>query len=86
MPETTGCYSVYFGHGVDSVHVLVRHASWVAQVSIDLIETLFEDWYIAREARKRRFAGPLAIAQAKKDEKQKLIQEQKSKALPPPSP
>ena len=57
-----------------------------AQVLIDLIETLFEDWYVARETRKRRFAGPLAIAQAKRDEKKKLIEEQKAKSLPPPSP
>ena len=53
---------------------------------IHLIETLFEDWYVARETRKRRFAGPLAIAQAKRDEKKKLIEEQKAKSLPPPSP
>jgi hypothetical protein len=56
-----------------------------AQVLIDLIEMLFADWYIEREARKRRFAGPLAIAEAKRSEKQKLLQDQKAKALPPPS-
>jgi hypothetical protein len=45
---------------------------------------LFDDWYVEREERKRRFAGPLAIAEAKRAEKQKLIEGQTVKALGPP--
>ncbi|WP_245329003.1 DUF4145 domain-containing protein [Bradyrhizobium centrolobii] len=73
-------------HMEKDVDLIVEIDDNEAQVLIDLIETLFEDWYVARETRKLRFAGPLAIAQAKRAEKQKLIDEQKAKALPPPSP
>jgi hypothetical protein len=55
-----------------------------AQVLLSLIEMLFDDWYVEREERKRRFAGPLAIAEAKRAEKQKLIEGQTVKALGPP--
>lgn len=73
-------------HMEKSVDVIVEIDDNEAQVLIELIEILFEDWYVERETRKRRFAGPLAIAEAKREEKRKVIEEQKAKALPPPSP
>lgn len=71
-------------HMEKDVDLIVEIDDDEAQVLIDLIETLFADWYIEREARKRRFAGPLAIAAAKRAEKQMLIEEMKPKSLPPP--
>ena len=40
-----------------------------AQTLIELIETLFEDWYVARDTREKRFAKLSAIAEAKADQK-----------------
>jgi hypothetical protein len=68
-----------------SVDQIVEIDDDEAQVLIDLIETLFDDWYVEREMRRRRFARPLAVAEAKRAEKKKLIEDQKAKALPPPS-
>ena len=44
-----------------------------AQTLIELIETLFDEWYVEREKRKKRFAKIGAIAAAK-DEQKKLAQ------------
>lgn len=71
-------------HMEKDVDLIVDIDDGEAQVLIDLIETLLDDWYVERETRKARFAGPLTIAEAKRAEKQKLIEEQKAKALPPP--
>jgi hypothetical protein len=48
-----------------------------AQVLIGLTELLFEEWYVAREARSRNIARLAAIAGEKK-------QIQQQKRLPPP--
>lgn len=37
-----------------------------AQLLIDLIESLFEEWYVAREKRVNRFSGIKALAESKK--------------------
>jgi hypothetical protein len=37
-----------------------------AQVLIELIESLFEEWYVARERRRLRFASVAAVAEQKK--------------------
>jgi hypothetical protein len=37
-----------------------------AQLLIELTESLFEEWYVAREKRKNRFAGIKALAESKK--------------------
>jgi hypothetical protein len=50
-----------------------------------LIETSFEDWYVEREVQRQRFAGPLAIAEAKRADQQKLIAQQKEMASKPPA-
>lgn len=50
-----------------------------AQILIDLIETLFDEWYVARHARAQRFARVAAIAA----EKKAFIAEEKQKLLPP---
>jgi hypothetical protein len=49
-----------------------------AQVLIDLIEILFEEWYIARERRRLHLGLVAAIANEKNKLKRKL------QALPPP--
>jgi hypothetical protein len=72
-------------HMEKEVDVIIEIDDDEAQVLIDLIETLFADWYVERETRKQRFAGTLALAEAKSVEKQKLIEERKMKVLPPPS-
>lgn len=45
-----------------------------AQVLIELVETLFDEWYIEREKRKNRFAKIRGIAEAK-DEQKKIAHE-----------
>ena len=40
-----------------------------AQALIDLIEILFDDWYVARENRQNRLGRIGAIAAVKKDQK-----------------
>lgn len=37
-----------------------------AQILIDLVETLFDEWYVSREERAKRFKG-IAVLRAKKD-------------------
>jgi len=37
-----------------------------AQVLIELIETLFDEWYVARDTREKRFAGIKALGEEKK--------------------
>jgi hypothetical protein len=37
-----------------------------AQVLIELIESLFDEWYVARERRRLRFASVAAVAEQKK--------------------
>ena len=51
-----------------------------AQLLIELIESLFEDWYVAREKRASRLASIKALAEDKK----KLIAEMKTKAIEGP--
>jgi hypothetical protein len=72
-------------HMENDVDLIVEIDDDEAKVLIDLIEMLFVDWYVDREERRRRFAGPLAIAEAKRAKKKKLIEDQKAKALPAPS-
>jgi len=52
-----------------------------AQVLIDLIESLFDDWYVEREKRAQRFGNVKALAESKK----KLIGELKQLKLEGPS-
>lgn len=52
-----------------------------AQILIELTESLFEEWYVAAERRRLRFAGVAAVA----SEKQALLTKLKTqKALPSP--
>jgi hypothetical protein len=51
-----------------------------AQLLIELIESLFDEWYVARRKREERFAALAAIAAEKKE-----LQEQKPAALDGPS-
>jgi len=53
-----------------------------AQILIDLIESLFDDWYIEREKRAQRFGNVKALAESKK----KLIGELKQLKLEGPNP
>lgn len=71
-------------HMEKDVDLIVPIDEGEANVLIQLIETLFEDWYVQREERKRRFAAPLAIAAQKEAEKKQLTKQAKP-ALPPPS-
>ena len=51
-----------------------------AQLLIELIESLFEEWYVAREKRANRFSGIKALA----DSKKKLISDLKVAAIEGP--
>ncbi len=53
-----------------------------AQILIDLIESLFDDWYVEREKRAQRFGNVKALAESKK----KLIGELKQLKLEGPNP
>ena len=52
------------------------------QILIDLIESLFDEWYVARAKRQARFASIAALAEAKKKEIENHKSNQKS--LPSP--
>ncbi|MEL7344628.1 MAG: DUF4145 domain-containing protein [Pseudomonadota bacterium] len=46
-----------------------------AQILIELIETLFDEWYVEREKRQTRFAKLIAIAEEKDAQKQIAVEE-----------
>lgn len=52
-----------------------------AQLLLELIESLFEEWYIAREKRSNRFSGIKELAETKK----KLIADLRAKAIEGPT-
>lgn len=66
----------------NDVDLIIPIEEGEANVLIKLIETLFDDWYMQREERKRRFAEPLAIA-AQKDAEKKRLTEQLNRAGQP---
>jgi hypothetical protein len=51
-----------------------------AQLLIELIESLFEEWYVAREKRASRFSGIKALAESKKQ----MISDLRDKAIEGP--
>lgn len=57
-------------HMEADINVIVGVDADEAQILIDLIESLIEDWYIARKKREDRFAATKAIAEEKKRAKQ----------------
>ncbi|MCH8081987.1 MAG: DUF4145 domain-containing protein [Proteobacteria bacterium] len=57
-------------HMEEDVNVIIPIDPGEAQILIDLIETLFEDWYIAREQRKNRFTKVKALGDKKDQKKQ----------------
>jgi hypothetical protein len=61
-------------HMEADINVIVDVDPDEAQILIELVETLFLEWYVAREARTQRFSKLKSIAADKKDQKQ----------LPPP--
>lgn len=54
-------------HMEKDINVIVDVDPEEAQVLIELIETLFEDWYVSREQRKNRFARLRTIVDAKEE-------------------
>jgi hypothetical protein len=57
-----------------------------AQMLIGLVEMLFEEWYVEREARARRLAQITALsAQKASDIAQAKLEKEEQKSLPPPS-
>jgi len=59
-----GNIGAHMGKNIDHI---VPIDSGEAQILIDLIEMLFEDWYVARQRRQDRFASISALAEDKKD-------------------
>ena len=57
-------------HPPDDVNVIVDVEPEEAQLLIQLVELLFEEWYVAREARQSGFAKLKALAADKKAQKQ----------------
>lgn len=52
-------------HMEKDINLVVDIDSEEAQILLDLVETLFEEWYVARENRAARFAGIAALRAAK---------------------
>jgi hypothetical protein len=52
-------------HMENNIDVIVDVEPEEAQLLINLIETLVEEWYVARHNRKSRFAKLAAVAEAK---------------------
>eukprot|EP01013_Petalomonas_cantuscygni_P021456 TRINITY_DN4075_c0_g1_i1.p2 TRINITY_DN4075_c0_g1~~TRINITY_DN4075_c0_g1_i1.p2 ORF type:complete len:152 (-),score=5.65 TRINITY_DN4075_c0_g1_i1:915-1370(-) len=53
-------------HMEKDINLIVEVDSGEAQALIDLVELLFDEWYVARETRKTRLARIAGIAEAKK--------------------
>ena len=53
-------------HMDKDINIIVPVDPGEVQILIGLIESLFEEWYVAREKRKQRFAELKSIAEAKK--------------------
>jgi hypothetical protein len=53
-------------HMESDVNTIIDIDSGEAQILIGLVETLFEDWYVARHKRTQRFASVKALADNKK--------------------
>jgi hypothetical protein len=58
-------------HMEKDINAIVEVDANEAQLMIELLETLFDDWYVARSKREQRFKSILAAAQEKKDAKAK---------------
>jgi len=56
-------------HMEKDINIIIDVKQDEAKVLIELIETLFEDWYVARENRKQRFAKINEIAEQKSEAK-----------------
>ena len=66
-------------HMEKDVNVIISIDPDEAQILIELIETLFEDWYMAQEQRKIRFAKVKTLGDKKTQNKQSA-----PKKAPPP--
>lgn len=66
-------------HMEADINVIVDVDPNEAQVLLDLVENLFDEWYVARDAREKRFAAIKAMAEEKK-------QQQKAPPNKPPGP
>jgi hypothetical protein len=72
-------------HMEADVNMIVDIEPGEAQMLIELIETLFDEWYVAQHRREQRFAGVKALAEAKKAEVAQLKgATQEIKAIAPP--
>jgi hypothetical protein len=72
-------------HMEADVDLIVDIEPGEAQMLIELIETLFDEWYIAQRKREQRFAGVKALAEAKKAEVAQLKEANAAiKAIAPP--
>lgn len=54
-------------HMEKNIDLIIPVDDQEAQLLIDLIETLFDEWYVARHVRQERLARIAAVAQEKKD-------------------
>jgi hypothetical protein len=51
------------------INVIVDVDPDEARILIDLVETLFDEWYVARHDRTQRFGKINSIAEAKKEQR-----------------
>jgi hypothetical protein len=67
------------------VNLIIEIEPEEAQVLIELIETLFDEWYVSRHKRQQKFANLKVLADSKKETLEQLkIGADKPKALPAP--
>lgn len=69
-------------HMERDISVIVPVDAGEAQLLIELVESLFEEWYGARERRRVRFERIKAAA----GEKKAIVEEARGRSLPPPEP
>ena len=63
----------------------IRNPPEEAQVLIELIETLFDEWYVSRHKRQQKLANLRVLADSKKETLEQLkIGVDRQKALPSP--
>ena len=59
-------------HMERDVNLIVEIDADEAQILIDLIETLFDEWYVARHARQQKFAAIKAMSKVKREQQAQL--------------
>lgn len=71
-------------HMEKDIDLIVEVEPGEAQILLELVESLFDEWYVARDKRERRFAAVQTVAIQKREAIAELRSEAAAKASTPP--